>query len=1036
MIPRLRRAKAGGLAGSAAALVLANISSDLNRPLLCVTGHEETADSLARDISLFAGFGALRFGALLDPVDDIAVNMRALRERFKVLRELRTGAIKNPIIVTSGLALGQPVPSTSRVEKQQITLETSGETPPEKLLGVLVESGFTSEFEVEQPGQFSRRGGIVDIFGWLSRSPVRIEYFGDSIESIREFDTRTQRSDRILDKIHLTLVVPSERSGSGAKALLADHMKRDTIAVTFNEIPVEGREPAPRDRKVESALSQFARIEVGPLPATGDNSVNFDTELSGRVGGQISDVMQHLRLLTGRFKTVYLLCPRQAEIKRMRELLADYKVPARNLRLVEGRIEQGFYLGALRTAVICADELFDRYSQHREWDMPEYTPAEPFFDLEPDDYCVHEEHGICRFRGMKIMRRRGRAQEFLELEFRDNAKLYISTMQAEHVQKYIGGKRTKPVLSRLGTALWAKKKERVRRALEGIAAELISIQASRSVKKGFTFPADTSWQREFEASFPFTDTRDQTRTSSQVKEDMQSVRPMDRLMAGDVGYGKTEIAMRAAFKAVEAGKQVAILVPTTVLAQQHYNTFRERMADYPFFIDVLSRFRDRSSQASIIENTAKGDVDILIGTHRLLSGDVVFKDLGLVIVDEEQRFGVIHKEHFKHLRKTVDVLTLTATPIPRTLHMALIGVKDISTLATPPRGRESIATSVTYYDERIIREAILREITRGGQVFFVHNRVHNIENIRRRLEEILPEAVFMVAHGQMGERQLEETMLAFVNRKADVLVCTTIIESGLDIPNVNSIFINDAQNYGLADMHQLRGRVGRYKHQAFAYFFLPRKRAITKAAKRRLQAIQEFDELGAGFKLAMRDLEIRGAGNLLGREQSGHIAVVGYDLYCRLLSEAVKKSRMEVAQEPPEVEIDLEIEAYLPEDYLPDGRQRISFYRKISAARSDKELEEVKAELNDRCGPLPLEAGEFFAKHRLRIRLQGLRITYIGIREKWLALQFEELRKLKPLSAKLGAKARLVGEDFLYVDLPRRKPASILNYALKTLSIK
>ena len=450
---------------------------------------------------------------------------------------------------------------------------------------------------------------------------------------------------------------------------------------------------------------------------------------------------------------------------------------------------------------------------------------------------------------------------------------------------------------------------------------------------------------------------------------------------------------------------------------------------------MLSRFRDQSSQVKIVEGVASGEIDILIGTHRMLSGDVQFKDLGIVIVDEEQRFGVVHKEHFKRLRKTIDVLTLTATPIPRTLHMALIGVKDISTLATPPRGRESILTQVQYHDERIIREGILRELSRGGQVFFVHNRVRSIDTVKNRLEEIVPEATFIVGHGQMPEGQLEETMLSFIERKADVLVCTSIIESGLDIPNVNTIFVNDAYTFGLADMHQLRGRVGRYRHQAFAYFFLPRNKAITKAAKQRLKAIQEFDELGAGFKLAMRDLEIRGAGNLLGREQSGHIATVGYDLYCRLLSDAIKKTRRESTEEVPEVEIDLETQAYLPEDYVPDGRQRISFYRRISAAGTDAELSEIKEELKDRCGSLPAAAKEFFIKHELRMKAQALRITYIGIREKWLALQFEELKRLKPLSEKLGGTARIVGDDFLYVDLPRKLPQSVLKFALKKLSV-
>ncbi len=1035
LVPRARVARVGGLVGSAGGLVFANVSADLDRPLLCVTSREETADSLARDLTLFAGFSVSQFPALLDPVEDFSVNMRTLRARFDVLRELRAGAQANHIVVASALALSQPVPAAAAVETRQMTLETGKEIPPEELLSTLVESGFASEFEVEQPGQFSRRGGIVDIFPWLSRRPVRIEFFGDSVESIREFDTNTQRSERMLESVRLVLVAPSKLSPSVAEDLLTGHMDARAIAVTFQEVAVGGREPAVGIAQVESALERFTRIEAGGLPATGEDSVNFDTALAGRLGGQISDIMEHLRLLVKRFKTVYLLCPRQAEVKRMRELLDDYKVPARNLRLVEGRIEQGFYLGSLRTALVSADELFDRYSQHREWDAPEHTPAEPFFDLEPGDYCVHTEHGICRFRGMKVMRRAGRAQEFLELEFRDRARLYISTMQAEQVQKYIGGRATRPVLSRLGTTLWARKKERVRRALEDISAELISIQAARALERGVAFGPDTPWQREYEASFPFTETRDQTRAGAQVKEDMQSVRPMDRLLAGDVGYGKTEIAMRAAFKTVEAGKQVAVLVPTTVLAQQHYNTFRERMADYPFFIEMLSRFRDRSAQRRIVEKTTAGEVDIVIGTHRLLSGDVHFKDLGLVIVDEEQRFGVIHKEHFKRLRKTVDVLTLTATPIPRTLHMALVGVKDISTLATPPRGRESIVTRVTYYDERIIREGILRELMRDGQVFFVHNRVHNIESVKDRLEEIVPEATFTVGHGQMDEGQLEQTMAAFIDRKADVLVCTTIIESGLDIPNVNTIFINDAHNFGLADLHQLRGRVGRYKHQAFGYFFLPRNRAITKAAKRRLQAIQEFDELGAGFRLALRDLEIRGAGNLLGREQSGHIAAIGYDLYCRLLAEAIRKSRKEAREEVAEVEIDLEAEAYMPQEYVPAGRQRIGFYRKASAAHTLEELGEVKAELKDRCGPLPLEAQSFFTKHHLRIRAQEMRITYIGIREKWLALRFDGLRSLKPLSDKLGSKVRLVGEDFLYIDLPRRRPVSLLKFALKMLSV-
>jgi len=1031
---REKRISAGGLVGSAGAFVMANVSADLARPLFCITMQEETAEALARDVSLFSGFSALHFPALLEPEDDIAVNSRIYRARFDVMRELKSGTAARYMITASARALEQQVPASELVEARQVTVRKGEEKSPESLLEAFEKCGFTREAEVEKPGQYSRRGGVLDVFSWLSHRPVRIEFFGDTVESIRQFDTESQRSDKMMEEAKLVLVSPIAIRSKPGKAFLTDYLRRDAIVARFREVVIEEKEQSRPSPALEKEFERFKLVDVNPLPATGTHAANFDTELAGRMGGQISDIMEHLRLLVKRYKKVYLFCPKDAELRRVRELIDDYKVPSKNLRLIEGRLEQGFFLGMLNTAVISADELFDRYSQHREVDSKDSIAAEPFFDLEKGEYCVHSEHGICRFRGMKVMHRKGRAQEFMELEFREGAKLYVSTMQAGKVQKYIGGKLTRPVLSKLGTMLWEKKKERVRRALEDIAADLMSIQAARAVKKGTAFPKDTPWQREFEASFPFTETRDQTRAANNVKEDMQSVRPMDRLLAGDVGYGKTEISMRAAFKAVEAGKQVAVLVPTTVLAQQHYNTFRERMADYPVVVEMLSRFRDRSSQARIVEATAKGEIDILIGTHRLLSGDVNFKDIGLVIVDEEQRFGVVHKEHFKRLRKTVDVLTLTATPIPRTLHMALVGVKDISTLAIPPKGRESIMTRVMHHDEGLIREAIIRELLRGGQVFFVHNRVKSIEGIRQRLEEIVPEATFIIGHGQMGESILEAVMSAFIDRKADVLVCTSIIESGLDIPNVNTIFIDDAQNFGLADMHQLRGRVGRYKHQAFAYFFLPRNKSISKASKARLKAIQEFDELGAGFKLAIRDLEIRGAGNLLGREQSGHITVVGYDLYCRLLSEAIKKSHGKKEEEPPEVEIDLEIQAYLPHDYAPSGRLRIGFYRKAGSAMTSEELDEVGEELRDRCGALPLEAKRFLAKHRLRIDAQNLGISYIGLREKWLALRFEDIRKLKPLSEKLGDVARIVGKDFVYVDLPRRSK-DLLTAALKILDV-
>jgi transcription-repair coupling factor (superfamily II helicase) len=669
------------------------------------------------------------------------------------------------------------------------------------------------------------------------------------------------------------------------------------------------------------------------------------------------------------------------------------------LRLVVGYVHRGFRLvldqaeeaanakpqAATGIVVLGDHELFHR--EHAPAVLPrrqlESRAIDSFLELQEDDLVVHLGHGIARYRGMHILDKNGQTEEHLILEFAGGTRVYVPASKIDLVQKYVGGSKSDPELSKFGGTAWQKKKDRVQAAVLDLASEMLELQATRESKPGFSFPADSDWQREFDAAFPYEETPDQLTTIAEIKRDMEKARPMDRLICGDVGYGKTELAMRAAFKAIDNGKQVAILVPTTVLAEQHFRTFSQRMAEYPFAIEVISRFRSGSEQKRILKRLEEGSIDIIIGTHRIVSNDVKFKELGLVIIDEEQRFGVEHKERLKKLRQTVDVLTLTATPIPRTLHLSLLGIRDISNLETAPQGRLAIETRIVRFDTQLVRHAIMRELNREGQIYFVHNRVHNIHEIAARLHDIVPEARIVVGHGQMGEHELEDAMVKFVQKQADILVATTIIESGLDIPNANTMFINQADNYGLADLHQLRGRVGRYKHRAYAYLLLDADRTITPTASKRLKAIEEFSELGAGFKIAMRDLEIRGAGNILGTQQSGHIAAVGYELYCSLLENAVRSLKNMPVKTHMEVTIDLPWPAILPRDYVPGQKQKIEVYRRLSRVRKLDGLIDFRRELRDRYGPIP-EAVEWLLRQaEVRILASHWQIAELHLEGKW-----------------------------------------------------
>ena len=688
---------------------------------------------------------------------------------------------------------------------------------------------------------------------------------------------------------------------------------------------------------------------------------------------------------------VFFFCESPAEVQRVTEIVKEIggDLP-HNFQLPLGYVHQGFVVESLHIIVVSHHELFGQYAlRRRERPARATAPVDTLADLQPGEYVVHVSYGIGKFLGTETIEEKGGKAEYLTIEYADSVKIQVAVQNIALVQKYIGTSPKRPTLSKVGSKRWQKQKEKVAESVRDLAAELLEVQAKRQAIGGIAYGEDSNWQMEFEESFPYQETPDQLGAIREIKADMQEPIAMDRLLCGDVGYGKTELAMRAAFKAVENGKQVAVLVPTTVLSVQHGRTFSERFADFPVTVEVLNRFKTGRQAKDILKRTREGKVDILIGTHRLLSGDVAFKDLGLLIIDEEQRFGVEHKERLKRMRVNVDILTMTATPIPRTLHMALLGLRDISSLATAPLDRRSIVTSVTTYNQELIRKAIYRELNRQGQVFFLHNRVQSIEKKAWEIQQLAKDAKIAIAHGQMSKRELEDAMVNFVLGETDVLVCTTIIESGLDIPNANTIFINDADRFGLAELHQLRGRVGRYKHRAYAYMLLPNTRPISPIAAKRLKAIEEYSHLGAGFRIALRDLEIRGAGNILGPEQSGHIQMVGYQMYCEMLANAVHEMKHEKVEPLPTTMIDLGTPTYIPKNYIPLDRHRMDIYRKIAVARTPADLQQIEAELADVYGPLPDEVKLLLDIGELRIAASKQDIRSIVVSGNDLVFSFK-----------------------------------------------
>ena len=960
-------------------------------------------------------------------VENILPDQEIAAERLALLSRVEKSKQRHVIVATRA-SLDQPAPKSGALRAAALSLRSGTNEQLERIVESLGGTGYERVAQVTTRGQFAVRGGILDIFSWQAQLPIRAEFFGDEIESLREFDLDTQTSVRNLQTVELLLGAADDQSAHVRDYIAEDHLviaiepaERSEAEIQISEgwiasssslRTVPGKERGPSTPLRSAQDDKVAGASDAPEDFSG---AFVDCEIGEFDTGEFVIAEAKRRQFFARLTSwqqngahIAIYFQTEGEIERFREIMAEANISLGGIDLVEGTLARGFCFPAANLVVLAAAELFGRAPTHgrrrlqRAGKFGAHRAQIDFSELNEGDLVVHLEHGIGRFLGLQKI---GDAQstEVLAIEFAEEAKLYVPLEQAYFVSRYVGVGKKSPALSSLADARWSRAKKNAAASIFDYAGRMLALQAERETQSGHAFGPDTKWQIEFEHSFPFRETPDQRTAIVDTKRDMEEPRSMDRLICGDVGFGKTEVAIRAAFKAVMEGKQVALLAPTTVLAQQHFETFRQRMLDYPVRIEMLSRFRSHAEQRKVLELLREGGVDIVVGTHRLISGDVVFKDLGLVVIDEEQRFGVLHKEKFKELFKLVDVLTLSATPIPRTLYLSLVGVKDMSTIETPPLNRLPVETVVCGYDERIIRDAINRELERQGQVFFLHNRVVTIEKVRDRIVELCPEARVEVGHGQMDADELEAVMQRFVAGKIDVLVCTTIIESGLDIPNANTIIIDRADRFGLADLYQLRGRVGRAEHKAYAYLLLPREMMTVGAARKRINAIKQYSSLGAGFRIAMRDLEIRGAGSILGTAQSGHIVAVGFDLYCQLLKQAVAQLKGEKLRPRLEVEVRLDfvatnegeflasapgtrIPAFIPTGYISDAALRIHAYRHLAEITSSEQLQRLRREWRDRFGKWPAAVDNLLLLSEIKLAATKASVSRVEVRDGKLML--------------------------------------------------
>ena len=1023
-----------GAWGSSCALSICALAGQLQQSvLLVVVPTIRDAQDLADELESLLPQTVRIFPAWETLPDEHDISDSVFAGRLAGLQFLHTARDSGDhqprgVLITCLPALLQPVPSRATIEEATREIAVGDEFVTDQLTDWLLSRGFERVTAVELPGEFCLHGGIIDIFPPTRADPIRIELFGDEVESIRSFDVETQRRVEDLTSFKLTATQPvkaptteqsataPETDKSDAESLL-DSLPEKTIVVLndMQQAISEGKMYLQRLANpvglygVDATMARLTEFPSVTIDALGvdsfETTCRLRTETLERFSGSRQEALLELSELLGTDEHALICCHNEAEVERLNEVIDEAELRdglqlRHRLMLCTGRILNGFRLLEHRIAVLSDNELFSRATSPsaKRKRRTDTRAIDSFLDLRDGDLVVHLTHGIGRYRGITMMQSEGHEEEHLLLEFRDGLIVYVPVSLIHLVQKYIGPAKTTPELSKIGGTAWAKKKKQVAEAVSDMASEMLRLQAERDSKPGLQCGPNSHLQEEFGRAFPYTPTVDQVSAIRDFAEDMERSRPMDRLLCGDVGFGKTEVAMRAAFKAVDNGRQVAVLVPTTVLAEQHFRTFSERMAEFPISIESLSRFRSAAEQRKIVQRLKTGELDVVIGTHRLVSKDVHFKNLGLLVIDEEQKFGVKVKDKLKHLRLEVDILTMTATPIPRTLHMSLLGIRDISSLTTPPRDRVPIETRVGRFDESLIRSAIIRELNRGGQIYFVHNRVHDIEEVANQLRRIVPEATLTIGHGQMHEDDLEAAMLEFVTGKADILLATTIIESGLDIPNANTMFIHQADIYGLADLHQLRGRVGRDRHRAYCYLLLEDGKAVTPKATKRLRAIEEYSELGAGFRIAMRDLEIRGAGNILGTEQSGNIAAVGYELYCQLLENSVRSLKKQPLRYQRHCRIELPVSAYLPDKYVSEQKLKIEVYRRLSQANTLEQLSELEEELRDRFGPVPMAARRMLQMRELNLRAVSWHIENIFIETGYGVLRYRNGKMIRILA--------------------------------------
>ena len=1096
-----RSVQVEGLAAGAKAYFLAGLFRRHERTIFVVTYSNEQGERLYEDISAFGleDREVLYFPAVETLLYEEAFpDFRVVGHRLLTLDALAHGR-KAVVVAPIHSTLRKTVPP-EELRSSRIAIKVGESLDIEEFLIKLVGLGYEREEIVDRHSKFSHRGGIIDVFPASSENPIRIELFGDDVESIREFDAGSQRSIHKLESVdilparemllreeHIAVAVKTLRKELAARVgalkaegreedadrlalkvedditrlsnlayfdgceyymphfygeghTIIDYLPEDALVVLDEPLQVRSHWDSIEAESVETLSTRSERGDI--LPPSIPHNITFDSAMK-HVGGRQkvffsllarpihwTQIQHHINIPSssmdaygGRIDQLaeqvkawlengVMVAAVSAQHHRLTEILTEHKLPVAKLDDLQevkpglyvtgsmhgkSTLASGFKLPDAKLMLLTDSEVFGASKFYRPRRVfREGTPISSLLDLKVGDYVTHINHGIGIYNGLNTLTQAGVERDYLLLEYAGGDKLYVPADQIDRVQKYIGVEGQPPQVHRLGGAEWARTTRRVKQAVREMAKELIELYAWRQASGGYSFGPDTPWQQEMESAFPYQETPDQMNAINDVKHDLEEHKPMDRLICGDVGYGKTEVAIRAAFKAVNEGKQVAILSPTTVLAQQHLNTFTGRMAAFPVTIEMLSRFRSAKEQKKTIEKLKVGAVDIVIGTHRMLSKDVVFKDLGLLIIDEEQRFGVGQKERIKQFRKTVDVLAMTATPIPRTLHMSLSGIRDMSIMNDPPEGRSPVKTYIKEADDELMREAIIREMDRDGQVYFIHNRVENIAHIAAHVQTLVPHARIDVGHGQMSEDDLERVMLDFYDRKCDVLVCTTIVESGLDIPNVNTIIINDADKMGLAQLYQLRGRVGRSDRQAYAYLLYKADKVLTEIAEKRLDAMKEFTSLGSGFKVAMRDLEIRGAGNLLGAEQHGQMASVGFDIYCQLLSQAVSEMK---GEEPTDINlppVDLPLDAHIPNSYIKDEALRILFYKKLAAAKTVGEVQQLQEEFEDRFGDPPRPIWNSLAIIRLRLRALELGIMSIAAERKQISIKLAAGVRLPP----------------------------------------